>query len=144
MEFRSILKKYINDFLMIQAGVTLTIGIISCIRPLQTGVNRYMFFMPFIYAFFCTLPSLVVCSKKELSLKQMITRKIIQFVLIELIVFLISYVMGPLRDIFMSVAIIVAVAVVYAIVNCLDYLIAKSDAKAMTKKLLQIKEGKRR
>jgi len=42
----------------------------------------------------------------------MVIRKIIQFVLIELIVFLISYVMGPLRDIFMSVAMIAAVAVV--------------------------------
>lgn len=69
----------------------------------------------------------------------MVIRKIIQFVLIELIVFLISYVMGPLHDIFMSVAIIVAVAVVYAIVNCLDYLIAKSDSKAMTEKLHQMK-----
>ena len=39
----------------------------------------------------------------------------------------------------MSVAIIVAVAVVYAIVNCLDYLIAKSDSKAMTEKLHQMK-----
>lgn len=139
MEFRTILRKCINNFLMIQAGITLAIGIISCIQPPQMGVNRFMFFMPFIYAFFCTLPSLVVYSKKELNLKQMVIRKIIQFVLVELIVFLISYVMGPLRDIFMSVAIIVAVAVVYAIVNCLDYLIAKSDAKAMTEKLHQIK-----
>lgn len=143
MEFRTILRKCINNFLMIQAGITLAIGIISCIQPPQMGVNRFMFFMPFIYAFFCTLPSLVVYTKKELSLKQMVIRKIIQFVLIELIVFLISYVMGPLRDIFMSVAIIVAVAVVYATVNCLDYLIAKSDTKAMTKKLLQLKERKR-
>lgn len=139
MEFRIILKKYINDFLMIQAGITLAIGVISCIRPPQMGINRLMFFMPFLYAFFCILPSAVVYSKKELSVKQMVIRKIIQFVLIELIVFLISYVMGPLHDIFMSVAIIVAVAVVYAIVNCLDYLIAKSDSKAMTEKLHQMK-----
>lgn len=139
MGFGTILKKYITDFLMIQAGITLAIGVISCIRPPQMGINRLMFFMPFIYAFFCVLPSVVVYSKKELSVKQMVIRKTIQFVLIELIVFLISYVMGPLRDIFMSVAIIAAVAVVYAIVNCADYLITKSDAKAMTEKLHQMK-----
>ncbi len=86
--------------------------VVILLQPPQMGVDRFMFFMPFIYAFFCTLPSLVVYSKKELSLKQMVIRKIIQFVLIELIVFLISYVMGPLRDIFMSVAMIAAVAVV--------------------------------
>ena len=52
MEFRTILRKCINNFLMIQAGITLAIGIISCIQPPQMGVNRFMFFMPFIYAFF--------------------------------------------------------------------------------------------
>ena len=51
MEFRIILKKYINDFLMIQAGITLAIGVISCIRPPQMGINRLMFLCPFYMLF---------------------------------------------------------------------------------------------
>lgn len=140
MEIRNILKKYMIDFLMIQAGITLAIGIISCINPPPAGINRYMFFMPFVYAFFCLLPSFVTCSREELSIKQMVVRKVIQFILIESLVVLVSYFMGPLHDIFMGIAIIIAVAVIYAVVNGLDYLISKADAESMTKKLQRIKE----
>lgn len=140
MEIRNILKKYMIDFLMIQAGITLAIGIISCINPPPAGINRYMFFMPFVYAFLCLLPSFVTYSREELSIKQMTVRKVIQFVLIELLVVLVSCIMGPLHDIFMGIAIIMVVAVIYAVVNCLDYLIFKADAEAMTKKLQRIKE----
>lgn len=140
MELRNILKKCMINFLMIQAGITLSIGIISCINPPTAGINHYVFFMPFVYAFFCILPSFVTYSKKELSIKQMAIRKVIQFLLIELVVMLISYIMGPLHDTFMSVAIMLAVAVVYAAVIFLGYLVSKSEADAMTKKIQHIKE----
>lgn len=140
MELRNVLKKCMINFLMIQAGITLSIGIISCINPPTSGVNHYVFFMPFVYAFFCILPSFVTYSRKELSIKQMAMRKVIQFLLIELVVMLISYIMGPLRDTFMSLSIMVAVAVVYAAVTFFGYLISKSDADAMTRKIQRIKE----
>jgi len=142
MEFKNILKKCMIDFLMIQAGITMAIGVISCINPPPKGMNHYMFFMPFVYAFFCIIPSFVTCSRKELSIKQMAVRKVIQFILIELSVILVSYVMGPLHDISMGIAIIIAAAVVYAAVNCFGYLISKADAEAMTKKIQRIKEQK--
>ena len=143
MEFRNSLKKYINDFLMIQAGISLSIGIISLLSPPPAGMDPNMLFMPFVYAFFCTLPSLIVYSKKELSIRQMAVRKIIQFLLIELTVILISYVIGALQNPFMCTAIIIAVAVVYLLVNCFSYLISKSDANAMTQKIRHIKEQKK-
>lgn len=140
MEIRNILKKCMIDFLMIQVGITLAIGFISCINPPPMGINRYMFFMPFVYAFFCILPSFVTHSRKELSIKQMIVRKVIQFILIESLVVLVSYIMGPLHDISMCIAIIIAVAVIYAVVNCLDYFISKAESEAMTKKIQCIKK----
>lgn len=142
MGFGSILKKCMIDFLMIQAGITMAIGIISCINPPPEGMNHDMFFMPFVYAFFCILPSFVTYSRNELSIKQMAVRKVIQFILIELLVILVSYVMGPLDDISMGIAIMIAVAVVYSVVNCFGYLISKADAEAMTKKIQRIKEQK--
>jgi len=142
MEVRNILKKCMIDFLMIQSGITMAIGVISCINPPPEGMNHYMFFMPFVYAFFCILPSFVTYSRKELSIKQMAIRKVIQFILIEVLVILVSYVMGPLHDISMGIAMIIAVAVVYAVVNCLGYFLAKADAEAMTKKIQHIKEQK--
>ena len=140
MELKSILKKCMIDFLMIQAGITFTIGVIGCIKTPTLGVTHYSFFMPFVYAFFCVIPSLVIYSAKELSIKQMLIRKAIQFLLIEFIVMLVSYIIGTLNNTFICIAIILAVIVVYIVVNVLEYLFCKSAADAMTKKIQHIKE----
>ncbi|MBD5453018.1 MAG: hypothetical protein HDR30_01655 [Lachnospiraceae bacterium] len=140
MELRSILKKCMIDFLMIQAGITFAIGVIGCIKTPALGVTHYSLFMPFVYAFFCVIPSFVIYSAKELSIKQMLIRKVIQFLLIEFIVMLISYIIGTLNNTFICIAIILAVIVVYIVVNVLEYLFCKSAADAMTKKIQRIKE----
>lgn len=140
MELKSILKKCMIDFLMIQAGITFTIGVIGCIKTPSLGVTHYSFFMPFVYAFFCVIPSLVIYSAKELSIKQMLIRKAIQFLLIEFIVISVSYIIGTLNNTFICIAIILAVIVVYIVVNVFEYLFCKSAADAMTKKIQHIKE----
>ena len=140
MELRSILKKCMMDFLMIQAGISLAIGVIGCIKTPVLGVTHYSFFMPFVYAFFCVVPSFVIYSAKELSIKQMLVRKIIQFLLIELIVMSVSYIVGTLNNTFICIAILLAVIAVYIIVNVLEYLFCRSAADAMTKKIQHIKE----
>ena len=140
MELRSILKKCLIDFLMIQAGISFAIGVIGCIKTPALGVTHYSFFMPFVYAFFCVIPSFIIYSAKELSIKQMLVRKIIQLLLIEFIVMLLSYIIGTLNNTFICIAIILAVIVVYIVVNVLEYLFCKSVADAMTKKIQHIKE----
>ena len=70
----------------------------------------------------------------------MAVRKVIQFLLIELLVVFISHAVGALDDAFMGAAIIIAVAVIYSLVNYLSYLISQSDAEAMTRKMQRIKE----
>lgn len=140
MELKSILKKCMLDFLVIQAGITLAMGIIGCINPPSYGVSHYLFFMPFVYAFFCVIPSVVVYSSKELSIKQMLVRKAIHFVLIELIVMLISYKTGVLASTFMRIAIPLSAAAVYIMVNVLEYLFCKLEADTMTKKIQCVRE----
>lgn len=140
MKSGDFLKKYAIDFLLIQAGITLAMGIIGCIAPPEEGLEHYILFMPFVYAAFCLLPSVVTYSSKELNIKQMVCRKIIQFLLIELVVLLISYFARALFSTFMCIAIMLAVAVIYAAVNWIDYGMGKADSAAMTQKLQRIKE----
>ena len=140
MELRTILKKCMTDFLMIQAGISLAIGVIGCIKTPALGVTHYSFFMPFVYAFFCIIPSFIIYTAKELSIKQMLVRKIIQLLLIEFIVMSVSYIIGTLNNAFICIAIILTVIVVYIFVNVLEYLFCKSEADAMTKKIQHIKE----
>lgn len=142
MELKEFLKKRAVDFLMIQAGITFSVGIIGSVSGSATYITPYAFFMPFVYAFFCILPSFVVYSPKELSISQMVVRKVIQFLLIELVTLLISYLIGTLHSTFVCIAIVVTVAVVYAIINLIDYLTEKSDTDSMNKKIQSINHTK--
>lgn len=140
MELKSILKKCMLDFLVIQAGITLAMGIIGCINPPSYGVSHYLFFMPFVYAFFCVLPSFVVYSTRELSIKEMLVRKVIHFFLIEVIVMMVSYMVGALDNAYMCIAILLAVPVIYLAVNGIGYLFYRSEANIMTKKIQHLKQ----
>lgn len=143
MELKEFLKKRAVDFLMIQAGITLSVGVIGSLSHSTTYITPYAFFMPFVYAFFCILPSFVVYSPTELSIRQMAVRKVIQFLLIELVTLLISYLIGTLHSTFVCIAIVLAVAVVYAAINLIDYLTLKSDTDSMTKKIQSIHQHNR-
>lgn len=140
MELREFFKKCMIDFLLIQAGITLSIGIIGCSSPSAGRPDYSILFLPFIYAFFCLLPSFVVYSSKELSLKQMVFRKILQFLLIEAVVLLVSYIAGAFINDSLCVTILLTVAIIYAAVNLIDYYMEKNDSAEMTKKIQQIKE----
>lgn len=140
MEMRNILRKCMTDFLMIQAGITLATGVLGCFAAPPREVSPTVFFMPFVYAFFCVMPSFVIYSARELSVRQMLVRKVIQFLLIEAIVMLISYISGVMGTVFLRVAIPVSAAVIYAAVNVLDYLFCRSDAHIMTEKIQRMKE----
>ena len=139
MDIRSILKKCMLDFLIIQAGITLTIGIIICIHPPSYRVTYEMFFMPFVYAFFCVIPSLILYPVKEPGVRQMLVRKVIHFVLVELIVIVISAKTGILDDTFMCVAIPLSATAIYLIVNVLTYFFYKTEADTMIKKIQHIR-----
>ena len=140
MEWKEFLKKCMIDFLLIQAGITLSIGIIGCISPSADRPDYALLFLPFVYAFFCLLPSFVVYSSKELSLKQMVFRKILQFLLIEAVVLLVSYIAGALISKSLCITIMLTVAIIYAAVNLIDYYMEITDSAAMTKKIQQLKE----
>jgi len=143
MEWKEFLKKSLIDFLIIQAGITLAIGIIGCIKQPTTDFHYAGFFVPFLYAFFCLLPSVVTYSSYELSIKQMIVRKVIQLLLIEGIVLLISYIVGALSDFLMGMIIAFVVVIIYILANFIDYYIARSNAYLMTKKVKSMKKGGR-
>lgn len=70
----------------------------------------------------------------------MVFRKILQFLLIEAVVLLVSYIAGAFINDSLCVTILLTVAIIYAAVNLIDYYMEKNDSAEMTKKIQQIKE----
>lgn len=138
MELKEFMKLRLFDFLLIQAGINLAMGIIGCIDPPHGGLPHYILFMPFVYAFFCTLPGCVTYSSRELSIREMSVRMGIEFALDEIAALSVAYFTNALKSGFMAVAIMIAVAVIFLFVAWMDYVVSKSDTDEMTKKIKEI------
>lgn len=141
MDKREFVKARLLDFVLIQAGITLSMGVMSLFSPFET-VSKYTLFMPFVYAFFCTLPGCVTYSKRELTIRQMAWRRVLEFLLILLSALTIAYLTGVLINRFMVIAIALSVVAVYCAVVLIDYLIARAAANAMTQKLRALQQGR--
>ena len=135
MEFKGYLKARLLDFLLIQAGITLVIGFLGWLFQPTVRLSPIILFVPFVYAFFCVLVSFVTYSPHELSVKAMAGRKVIQFVLIETVVVLISYTFEPSLKSSMAAVIMLSAALIYVGVQGIDYLIARRTANELTAEL---------
>ena len=138
MEFREYLKGRLLDFLLIQAGSTLAIGVIGLMGEPEKQIRPLIMFVPFLYAFFCVLVSFVTYSSKEISVGEMAVRKLVQFILIELVVGGISVMLEPALTLTMLLPIGLAAAIVWLAVQGIDYLIAQYTASQLTKELWEM------
>ncbi|MBP3611269.1 MAG: hypothetical protein J6J42_13155 [Lachnospiraceae bacterium] len=109
--------------------------------------NRFgyeAFAAPLIYGLAGCLPNVVMYSRRELKVKELLVRKVLQLVLVEvLVLFAAFYDAGEqwLRaDIIVSVA--VSIFVIYVIANVFDWVQNTLSAKRMTEELLQFQEAK--
>ena len=128
MEFREYLKGRLLDFLLIQAGITLAIGVIGLMGEPEKQIRPLIMFVPFLYTY----------SSKEISVGEMAVRKLVQFILIELVVGGISVMLEPALTLTMLLPIGLAAAIVWLAVQGIDYLIAQYTASQLTKELWEM------
>ena len=122
MEFKEFLKARLLDFLLIQAGITLVIGLLGWLLQPTVKLGPMILFVPFVYAFFCVLVSFVTYSKHELSVRAM----------------------EPSLERSMAAVIMLSAAVICAIVQGIDYLIARRTANELTAELRLLQERETR
>lgn len=114
----------------------------SLLSPHQRfGYEAFLY--PLIYGLIGIIPSLIISTDKELSVKQVIIRKTMQMLLI--IVLLLAFMFGddPLnrQTIFMAAAVALSVVVIYILVNVIMWMLDARTAKSMTEDLKRFQQG---
>ena len=114
----------------------------SLLSPHQRfGYEAFLY--PLIYGLIGIIPSLIISTDKELSVKQVIIRKTMQMLLI--IVLLLAFMFGddPLnrQTIFMAAAVALSVVVIYILVNVIMWMLDARTAKSMTEDLKRFRQG---
>ena len=114
----------------------------SLLSPHQRfGYEAFLY--PLIYGLIGIIPSLIISTDKELSVKQVVIRKVMQMLLI--IVLLLAFMFGdnPLnrQTIFMAAAVALSVVVIYILVNVIMWMLDARTAKSMTEDLKRFQQG---
>jgi hypothetical protein len=125
------------SFFIIVTLVNIAIFICGIVLAPEEKLGYTAFIVPVIDGILGVIPGLIMYSKRELSVKQMIVRDIIQLICIELIIMVFSFGFTPITSISIPriFAVIGSVAFVYVGVVVIMYLLDFRTAKKMTDEL---------
>ncbi len=138
MSFKAFLKKCMMQYFIITTCVTAATAILGLLidRTAKFGYEGY--FSPLIFGFLGTAPSLVMYSRKELSFRQMLLRKILHFVLLESTLILFGVWNGLLPGFSDALSFALTVFVVYLAVNLISWRLDQKEADDINKSLKMI------
>ena len=128
------IKNNLMSFFIIVTLVNIAIFICGIILAPDENLGYTAFIVPVIDGLLGVIPGLVMYSKRELTVKQMIVRDIIQLISIELIILVFSFGFSGFAnvDIPSLIAVVSSVAFVYVGVVLIMYLFDFRTAKKMT------------
>ena len=140
-------KEFVIDFIRTYFSVVALINVAILIMGLQIAPDSRFgydaFAAPLIYGAAGTLPNIVMYSRRELSVKELLMRKVIQFILIEVCVLFVAFygtdVFWQQPKIILGVAI--SVFVIYVVASLIDWLQNYLSAKRMTEELMQFQKS---
>lgn len=133
-------KSILLEFILIQAGVTLAMGIIGTMFARDIAPGYPILFVPFVFAGIGVLPGILLNSRKELTVRQLAMRKVLHLLLMEGIVLGINYMTGALFRVEIVVGLVISVLLIYIFVSAVQLLYDKRSADKMTARLQEYRE----
>ena len=131
---REHIKNNLMSFFIIVTLVNIAIFICGIVLAPDEKLGYTAFIVPVIDGLLGVIPGLVMYSKRELTVRQMIVRDIIQLLSIELIILVFTFGFSGFSNVDVSkfLAIVLSVAFVYVGVVVIMYLLDFRSAKKMT------------
>lgn len=140
-------KEFVIDYIRTFFSVVTLVNVVILILGLQIARDSRFgydaFAAPLIYGAAGTVPNIVMYSKRELTVKELLVRKVIQFVLIEVIVMLVAFydVDTFWKQPEIIIAVGISVFVIYVIASVIDWIQNYISAKQMTEELMKFQES---
>ncbi len=132
---REFLKAQVYVFLLCNLFISLDMAVMGLILKPDSELGYQVLFFPPLYAFLCTIPSFFMYSKKELTVKQVIFRRILQIVSIETIIIGLITSFNKKMNFFDIALLGGSVLIVFGAVWLVNWLRARSDAKELNRRL---------
>ena len=138
MQGKELIRDMINTYFMLTTMILAAMTLLGTYFMPEVRFGYEQFETPLIYAAWGTLPNIVMYAKKELTMKQMLIRKIIQLILIEIII--ISVALPPelleSGNNTLVISLIICVFVIYVLTHVIEWYQDSITAKKMTEELI--------
>ena len=138
MQGKELLRDMMNTYFMLVTMITALFWVLgTCCFP-DVAFGYEAFANPLSYAACGTIPNVVMYSKKELTGKQYVVRKVIQLVLVEIIVMWVALPVLKNREGWVGVAALLALSVllIFVLTHVVEWFQDSVSAKKMNEDLL--------
>lgn len=136
MDFKTFFtKKILMSFFISTTCITAVIAILGMLFEPDKYFGYSAYFSPLIFGALATLPQLITYSKKELTLKQTIVRKLIFLLLLELLVVFTLYSAGTLTSASIVIALVLSVLIIFLTVHLVIWVNDSTTAREFNKSL---------
>lgn len=135
MSFKAFLKRCLMEYFIITTCVTAAIAVLgqSLDPTARFGYEGYL--SPLIFGFISLIPSFVTYSRRELSFRQTVVRKVLHVIVLEAMLIAFGLWIGILRNPAEASFFGLAVFVVYIAVNLISWLLDKKEASELNRTL---------
>lgn len=142
MRGKELIRDMISTYFMLTTMILVVMTVLGTYFMPEVRFGYKEFEAPLTYAAWGTLPSIVLYAKKELTMKQMLVRKIIQLILIEVIVLVVALPADIIDrgNSALVISLIVCVFVIYLLTHIIEWYQDSVTAKKMTEELLLFQE----
>lgn len=143
MSFKVFIKSTCATYFIVVTFVNLATFLLGSIYRPEERFGYDAFLAPLLYAFLGILPMCVMYSRKELTLTQVVIRKVIQLILLE--VLLVGFVFGYTDFSWdnggQTASFALAVFVIFLLVHVISFVLDTQQAKRMTLDLVSYQAG---
>jgi hypothetical protein len=141
MSLSSFIKKNLRDYFIIVTGINVAMAILGLNFEANKTIGYEAFFSPLIIGAIAVLPSVVMYSTKELSLRQMLLRRGVHLAVLELTLTVFGFLAGFFADITLLLPFIVTVLLVYVFTLVFRWILDNRTAKEINKGLRRLQES---
>ena len=131
-------KKMLSDYIMIQAEIALSIGIIGSIFAADEAISYHYFFLPALLGIICILPCIVTYFKEDMTIKQIIIQRIVELIVLEIaIIGIIYYIVGDAPGKAGYIAMVFSILFFDILTYALSFYLEKKEADIINEKLTE-------
>jgi len=135
MNLKAFLKRCLMEYFIITTCVTAAIGILGLSLDPTAKVGYEGYFSPLIFGLVSLVPSIATYSRKELTFRQALIRKLFHFTLLEAMLIAFGHWAGILHGLGDTASFALAVFIVYLAVNLISWHLDSREASEINKTL---------